>query len=220
MNEQLEEFITKLDSLLSPSDNSYQELADYLLGDSSSWRLLVSLFNRTIQINPIFNEKLVNLLLDICHKLLATQKHLQVDEQFVDLSQLVDTSTQSDLFIKCLRLDELESTTRRSIFHYLLICLEIYLRHNDGVTNSPLQATSSSQITVLGQLIFNQPHCLVKYVYLRFLAKLFKLNFVNLSKRAISTNNTSRINNLFIKHFHLIQNVTIEYLDDLSIFYY
>ena len=103
MNEQLEEFITKLDSLLSPSEagnNNYQELADYLLEDSSSWRLLVSLFNRTIQINPIFNEKLVNLLLDICHKLLATQTHLQVDEQFVDLSQLVESSTQSDLFVK------------------------------------------------------------------------------------------------------------------------
>ena len=238
MNE-LESFINTLNQILDERYENdteqipapkYEKLVNYLFSEST-WPILKSLYSQNIQINVAVAEKLVNLLIDICTKLLInlnSYNDLNIDSNVEiylkkDLNNF--SNSTNSLFKNEIKLEQTEPTG--SLIYYLIICLELYLQYNDGTNNSPLQ-NNNTILTGLANALFNKydssmspSHHLVQSIYLKFLGKLFKLNFANLIKKnikqLINTSSGSgnltltRINNLFIKQFAIVEKtITLE----------
>jgi hypothetical protein len=234
-----EKFINDVNSILNPQDSNrlideaakHELLAKYLFNkDQSGWSFL-RFFQRShdLEINAVFGEKLVNLLIDILIKILVHLKKLP-DSRY-GLSSLQNFPTESAFSPSNNIPISLQSYDEGSTFLLFLICLEIYLRFNDGTNTSPLQSTNTI-LNDLCDIIFNkyEYQCEndainTKLLYAKFLGKLFRLNFINLNKKSVKSNNfsgrqysntaqntvlTSKINNLFLKQFNVItENLTL-----------
>lgn len=186
MNE-LEQFIVDLNLIQKENleiSAKYQKIADYLF-TGPGWKILKSIYEQSIQINVIFGDKLNNLLLDTCSKL---------------IENFAVPDTELYLPSDSIRLPEKQG----SLFYLIQICLNLYIRFNDGTNNSILTSTNSIFIQFCQILFNNFSKCdQIKLVYLKFLEKIFKINFENLSKKTPLPQNVS--NKFFLENFNIIE---------------
>ena len=160
----LEQFISSINQILqsAPAETRYERLAAYLFADG--WPTLCSLYSQRLSINVAFGEKLVDLLVDNCVKLVASNLATcplsipkdcdNIKVALADLSSQLDRNLRvgSELFRTIVPLDGRWAQIG-SLFHFLIVCLELYLRYNDGTSKSPLQSANSSLLVDLTEAI-------------------------------------------------------------------
>lgn len=198
MNE-LEEFIVELNLIeketkLNGSEKA-EKLAHFLFAaESSGWKIIKSLYEHKIEVNSIFGEKLNDLLVSNCTKLLLNLPYtskfhlkppttLQPNDPFDPNVCLIDASNSSE----------------GNLFTYFLICLTLWLRFNDGLHNAHHLFTPNKVLQQLAEAIFTtksttntsqtttNEFCAIRSVYFKFLSSLFRLNFKNMTLSSSSS---------------------------------
>jgi hypothetical protein len=253
------------ESNLSSSNKEINEkIADYTLNGNNggSWKILKSIYENKLDINEIFGEKLINLLIDTCAQLvcnLSTESKYHLDKHSFQSSRnssklylnLFDdsfdredanlnesqsnvnkdnNSNDDETFKYSIKL----SNSNGTLFDLIIICLNLFIKYNDGRNNTILTDRNNNKELVLNTFcdcIFNKVNNqdansnnninLIRLIYLKFLNKLFKLNFKNLNNQTSSTKSTvgptmsnlatqssivfkQTSNHLFIEQFKLI----------------
>ena len=152
MNE-LEKFIVELNSIekdnKSSSSNESKptdKLAEYLFSaqESGGWKLLLALYGRKIEINAIFGEKLNDLLLSNFIKLVQRSPETQNVPKCHDSELIFEPSNSVEL-------DEQSG----DLFSYLVVCLTLWLRLNDGAHNFQHIFTSNRVLNQLADVLFS-----------------------------------------------------------------
>lgn len=219
MNE-LEDFIIELNSIekdkVSDLAERAHKLADYLFsspssssssGDKKGWHLLTALYARKIELNSIFGEKLNDLLLSNFIKL-----YVHLDPSLYSASPQSLATDLASLFEDHLACDSLvlnESSSGGNLFAYLVICLTLWLRLNDGATNAQHLFTHQRVLNQLTDVLFpsappptlpplstpstrSGESCeLYRLVYLKFLDRLCRVNLRNMTSSRRSTGGIS-----------------------------
>lgn len=207
MNE-LEDFIIELNSIekdkVSDLAERAHKLADYLFSSPSSsssssdkkgWPLLTALYARKIELNSIFGEKLNDLLLSNFIKL-----YVHLDPSLYSSappqSLTTDLASLFDDHLACDGLVLNESSSGGNLFTYLVICLTLWLRLNDGATNAQHLFTHQRVLNQLTDVLFSSApplstspsstrsdeSCeLYRLVYLKFLDRLCRVNLRNMT---------------------------------------
>lgn len=202
---QLENFVVDL-SLIDQSHTANTEcdkIVDYLF-DGSGWTTLQQINENKNQINFIFAEKLNDLLFEYCSKLFL---NLSAESKY--LTKKLESGTGS--------LDDL-----------INISLDLFLNFHDGSTKS-IYDTNNTALLNFSDVLFNQIKYDInvlsyfKFIYLKFLHKIYKNNFENMNNKYNGQNCQgfikphSRLN----QHFQLQFNIIAKSLSsgDLKIFY-
>lgn len=181
MNE-LEDFIVDLNLIQKESLNSvdkHEKLAEYLF-TGSGWTLLKSINDQTVQVNAIFGEKLNDLLIDTCSKLLI---YLSTESKFNFSDDLANINDHSLLFNLSTEMVQFPNESG-SLFHFIIICLNLYIRFNDGTNNNILYSRNKILVKFC-EILFDKNNQFLKLIYLKFLKKLFKLNFDSMLKKTL-----------------------------------
>ena len=101
-------------------------------------------------------------------------------------------------------IDNLPSSSG-TLFHFYIICLTLYMRYNDGTNNSilavKLAENKRSILYELCEIVFDitdgkeeEHKSKLKLIYLKFLNKLFNLNYKNLNKQNSSNSSKASSN--------------------------
>lgn len=178
MNE-LEDFIVELNSIetqkCSDVTERVQNLARFLFSGEprQGWKPLCALFTRKIQINSIFAEKLNDLLVSNFVKIYShLDKSSRISSSKIDPNSLFESD-----------LAELDAA---DLYTYLVVLLTLWLRTNDGTTNSHHLFEPSRALNQLADVLFApdiddlEYHRIYRTTFLRFLSKLFPTNFKNM----------------------------------------
>lgn len=155
-----------------------------------------------------------------------------VDSLIQISSQLLQEHNQSNLDTSLDELDELVKSETGSLYAFILLSLELYVRHNDGSTNNSILLASNTHLKFkllnsLCELIFKQANPQkLKLNYLNFLSRLYEANFKNYHlKLKQTTTHTQLTHSLFHAQFAIIQHsgldaqvvqLAVGYLNELS----
>lgn len=204
---QLENFVVDL-SLIEKeklTECDYEKLADYILS-GSGWITLQQTNQNKNQINFIFADKFTDLLLEYCSKLVL---HLPSTSKYMS-----QNARQSDT---------------GSLHEFIDISLELFLQFHDGTIKS-IYDTNNLALLNFSDVLFNQANqdknilYFLKFIYLKFLHKIYKNNFENMNKKSLdrSFQNSTRPQAILNKHFKDQFKIIAKSLinaDDLKIFY-
>ena len=249
----------------SSSKEINEKIADYTLngGDGGGWKILKSIYENKLEINEIFGEKLINLLINTCAQLVC---NLPVESKYNLNKHSFQTRYSSQIYLNLfddsfdreeMNLNDSESiggnnkennnrnddeafkysiklsNSNGTLFDLIIICLNLYIKYNDGTNNTILNDKNNNKSLVLNTFcdsIFNKVNNdqsdsqninIIRLIYLKFLNKLFKLNFKNLNNKTSSMKSTTSpiignlptqssivfkqaSNHLFIEQFKLI----------------
>ncbi|RNA25939.1 hypothetical protein BpHYR1_037848 [Brachionus plicatilis] len=204
---QLENFVVDLS--LIDKDNSqqpdYEKLADYILS-GSGWTTLQQTKKNKNDINFIFADKFNDLLLEYCSKLLL---HLPSTSKYMS--------------------SNLSEAGYGSLNDFINISLDLFLKFHDGATKT-IYDTNSPALMNFSDVLFNQSKqdknvlSYFKFIYLKFLHKIYKNNFENMSKKYAGRNfqnfikPQTALNKHFQEQFKIIAK-SLSNSEDLKIFY-
>ena len=205
--------------------------------------LILIKFFKLKKLTEIIGDKVINLMLSMCVRL--NQLNLGPNSKYPNepdvfnpiFNQLFDDQEdpQPDLTLS----DRL-SEDKGSLFVFTLICLDLLVKFNDGNANSFLVPSikpdnKRSKMSILNELctiLFQTKlpdNSQLKIIYLKFLIKLFDLNFKNLIKQNLPNSLKAVSNAIFLCQFNIIQSskeitilsnllrLTIEYIYNFAL---
>ena len=154
----------------SSSKEINEKIADYTLngGDGGGWKILKSIYENKLEINEIFGEKLINLLINTCAQLVC---NLPVESKYNLNKHSFQTRYSSQIYLNLfddsfdreeMNLNDSESiggnnkennnrnddeafkysiklsNSNGTLFDLIIICLNLYIKYNDGTNNTIL----------------------------------------------------------------------------------
>jgi hypothetical protein len=221
--DEIEEFMIKLSQIVDKDTNT-EQIAIFVF-DSFGWNVLASIYENRLRIDELILDKLVDLLISTCSKLIVNLPSLNSihNEPIVELDKrdvylnLFDKEHKENKSIR-LNIDKNQGT----ICDLIVISLELFMRFNDGSQSnillfnpSSMSHIKSNNIKILSDFstnLFNlsenvSNNRLFKLIYLRFLGNLFSLNFETVHSKGIGTISAkTNINESFLLLFKSISN--------------